>query len=373
MRGRGARGLRRRAVGRGLARARGRAVAVPRALLLRVPQRDGPHGRHRVRRVVAGRGRGACRHVRARRAQAARPHDAAAGRRETRQCRNGCIRGVARGDARRGRAGGCARLRDAASHESHRVRERDPRFAGARDRSRDAAARGRRRARLRQHRERADRVAVVHRPILERGAQPERAGDRQRAAARRRRPVHDRQRARAAVPRRRPAARHARRRADRALLPGRRRVPAQHRRSRHRPVGLQSRAQEHARCAARRPQVLRARDRRRSGSERARPDRRPGRRQDQRAAEEHSVQGNRRRAPARHYVPASLVRGIGPPALRTRAGRRPGHRDDVEFGRGVRARERDRPFQHAEPRQGLRLLPGIARCRRGQEAVRASS
>ena len=51
--------------------------------------------------------------------------------------------------------------------------------------------------------------------------------------------------------------------AHRALLPGRRRVPAQHRRSRDGPLGLQPGAQEHARRDARRPQVLRARHRRR--------------------------------------------------------------------------------------------------------------
>ena len=142
------------------------------------------------------RDRGARRHVRARRAQVARPHDAAAGRRRAEQRRNGRLRGVARGDARCGSADAGARLRHAASHESHRVRERNPRSAGARGRSRDAVARRWRRARLRQHRERAHGVAVVHRSILERRAQSERAGDRQRAAARRRRAVHDRQRAR---------------------------------------------------------------------------------------------------------------------------------------------------------------------------------
>ena len=62
--------------------------------------------------------------------------------------------------------------------------------------------------------------------------------------ARRRRAVHDRQCARAAVPRAdglplgtRGGARH------RALLPGRRRIPAQHRQSRDGPLGLQPRAQ----------------------------------------------------------------------------------------------------------------------------------
>ena len=359
--------LRRRAVARGFACAGRRAVAVPRALLLRVPQRDRPHRRDCLRRAVARRDCCARRHVRAGRAQIARPPDAAAGRRGAEQRRNRRLRGVARGDAGCRVAHARARLRHAASHESHRVRERNPRSAGARGRSRDAVARRWCRARLRQHRERVDGVAVVHRSVLERRAQFERPGDRQPAAARRRRAVHDRQRARPAIPRRRPAARHARRRADRAQFPLRRRIPAQHRQSRDGALGLQPGAQGDRDCAARRPQVLRARHRRRAGSERARSDRRAGRRQDQRAPEEHSVRCDCRRAPARRHVSASLVRGVRPAAVRAGAGRRPRHGADAESARGVRARERDGFEQHAEPRQDFRLSAGVGS---GREAVR---
>ena len=77
---------------------------------------------------------------------------------------------------------------------------------------------------------------------LERRAQLERAGRRQPAAARRRRAVHDRQRARRSSSTS-TACRSARAAAShRALLPGRRRVPAQHRRSRDGRSGASTRS-----------------------------------------------------------------------------------------------------------------------------------
>ena len=137
---------------------------------------------------------------------------------------------------------------DAASAESHRVRERDQGSARARRRSRDSAARRRRRATASttsRTRCRSRRRSSINILSAARNLSAQAVGNPRPRAGRR--AVHDRQRARAAVPRRRFAARHARRRAHRALLPERRRVPAQHRRPRHRPLGLRPGAREHAR------------------------------------------------------------------------------------------------------------------------------
>ena len=119
-----------------------------------------------------------------------------------------------------------SRPRADAAVEPHRIRATRSRdLLGVEIDVERAAAEGRRDRRLRQHRERAQRVAgvprAVHRAPRASVAQiavgdPERQG--RRAASTRRAP------ARPERPRRRHAARHARRHARRAHVPGRRRV-----------------------------------------------------------------------------------------------------------------------------------------------------
>ena len=132
-----------------------------------------------------------------------------------------------RGGARPGGGGREARPRapaGAAPPESRGVRQRGPRPPGARGRRRGSAASGRRQLRVRQHRRRAARVPGTAGRLPRRGAH--------RRDPRGRRSEHGRRADRAPdasgpdpgpAPRR-IAVRHARRRADRALLPGRRGV-----------------------------------------------------------------------------------------------------------------------------------------------------
>ena len=104
----------------------------------------------------------------------------AAGRREAARARGARrVRRLDR-DRHRSRRGGQpqSRARAAAPHEPRRVRERDPRSAGARRRFLDPAAGRRLEPRLRQHRRRARRVAVAARALRGGGRQDQPAGRR---------------------------------------------------------------------------------------------------------------------------------------------------------------------------------------------------
>ena len=136
--------------------------------------------------------------------------------------------------------------------ESHRVRQRDSRPAGARGGRHEVPAAGRLDARLRQHRRRADDVAGADGGVPVGGRQDQPAGDRhvhgadaggvRRAGRHRAEPSH-----------RRAAVRHARRHADQAPVPGRRRVQLQREgRDRLLPGGARRRAGRAARGHGRR-------------------------------------------------------------------------------------------------------------------------
>ena len=108
--------------------------------------------------------------------------------------------------------------------QSHRVRQRDSRSAGARSRRHEVPAARRLDARVRQHRRRADDVAGADGGVPVGGGQDQPARDRHVAPRRRRRVFDVPADTRAEPPRRGAAVRHPRRHADRARVPGRRRV-----------------------------------------------------------------------------------------------------------------------------------------------------
>ena len=114
----------------------------------------------------------------------------------------------------------------AASAESRRVRERDPRSAGARRRSVHAAAARRLGVRVRQHRRRARRVAGAARALHGGGEQGRRAGDRRSRHRHRRRDIPHPPGRVAGHAHRRPADRHGRRHPREGHAAARRRVPA---------------------------------------------------------------------------------------------------------------------------------------------------
>ena len=120
----------------------------------------------------------------------------------------------------------------AAPAQSHRIRERDPRSAGARRRRRGAAAARRVERRVRQHRRRAERVAVADPGLRVRGDEDQPARGRRPHADADAGHLSRSRRAGAGSPHRGPAARHARRHAGPAHVSARRRIRVQRHRRR---------------------------------------------------------------------------------------------------------------------------------------------
>ena len=170
------------------ARHRRRVAARQPDLLPDLPQRA-PEDRRPLARRPDARSRRRRRDLGEGGPQGARRHDAARRRQAARARRARRLRRLDR-ERDRSRRGGQpeSRTRAAAPHEPRRVRERDPRSAGARRRLLYPAAGRRLEPRLRQHRRRARRVAVAARALRRGGREDQPAG--RRRARRRAGPGH---------------------------------------------------------------------------------------------------------------------------------------------------------------------------------------
>ena len=263
-----------------------RAVAAGEEVLRRVPQRHRARGPALVRQDGARERRGECRGLREGRAQAPRPPDAAAEGAAARRAAALFVRVVARGLARQGGGESRPRADHAAAPQSQGVRERGARPARPRHRRGHDSPAGRGRRRLRQHRERAASVPVVHRAVHDRRAHGCRA---RRGPARCAARQHDVQREarHAANAPAGPAARHARRDLGRALLPIRWRLRDQHRGHGGPHLGQRHGVREHRARDARQQGDLQDGDRRRQGHEALRSGTGRSVRRDQRGPQEH--------------------------------------------------------------------------------------
>ncbi len=171
------------------------------------------------------------------------------------------------------------------------------------------------------------------------------------------------------------AARHARRNARRALLPGGRRLRDLARRPRSRALRRRPRVSPQADRRDRRQRGVRERDRRPRGPGGCRPAPGRGRRQDQLAISAHPRASAGRPAHGRGDVRRAHDVGVGRGARAARAGRRGGrdHRRRGEPAQDRAPRDRrpdrsDRRRRYAEPQEDLRL-PAVERGR--ATAVRA--
>ena len=353
------RGFRRLAGGASDAAGPGLAPGHARSLLRDLPQ-PAPQDRrcgvrvHRSRAVVGQR-----RHLGEDHPQAARGHDAAAGRAAAGR-RGGAGAGVVAGNVARRRSGRRPQSgpRAAAPAEPRGVRQRGRRPARHSRGCRRAPAEGRRGQWLRQHRGRAARVAVVPGPVRDR----RKAGDTARARQPERQTDHRHLPAgtwhRSDEACRGIASRHARRAERRTLVPVGRRLQVQHQRPGRRLLHPRHGVPAHAGRDHRRPQGVRRVDRRRGRHAGDRSEAGAGGRRDQRPVPEHRRAGEGGAAQGGRDVRGTLLRGIRRGAVFAQARRARGsdspRRRPGDY-RPVRA-HRDR--QHAEPRAHLRLPPG---------------